>query len=174
MGILQALEDGGVLAVHREQLGAMLGSSFGDQMTAGDQAFLVGQGHIMPVFQSSQGCTQACNAHHCIEHNVRAFHFSQLHNALCTAQKFGCAGYTAQAGSQLVTGIRICNRHIGRVELFDLLEQQVHIGIRRQSIHLIALGTSHIQALGTDGTGGAQQSKFFSHFLFLVTSKTLW
>ena len=53
VGILQALENGGMLAVDRQQLYAMGSHGIRNQLAARDKAFFVGQRQIMPAFNGS-------------------------------------------------------------------------------------------------------------------------
>ena len=76
--VLQALEDGGVLAVHGQQLHAVLFHSLRDQMTAGNKALLVGQCQIVAAFDGAQAGTKACNAHHAVQHHIGAVQCGQL------------------------------------------------------------------------------------------------
>ena len=52
--ILQALEDGAVLTVHRQQVDTVFLDGIGHQMSAGDKALLVGQRQIMAALDSRQ------------------------------------------------------------------------------------------------------------------------
>ena len=164
--VLQALEDGRVLAVHGQQLHAVLCHRPGDQMAAGDKALLVGQGQIVAALNGSQAGTQARNAHHTVQHHVRAVQRGQLPQALRAGEQFGRTRPAGQRRVQPCGGVRVGHADVFRVEFLDLLQDLFHMAVGRQAEHLIPLCPDHIQALGADGAGGAQQRNFFRHGTF--------
>ena len=163
LGVLQALEDGRVLAVHRQQLDAMLFHRLGDQVPAGDKALLVGQGQVVAALDGGQGGPQSGNAHHAVQHHVRPLHGGQLPQALGAAQQQRRAGTAGQGGVQLLGGRRVGDADGAGMEFFDLRKQQVHMAVGRQAEYLKPLGPNHVQALGADGAGGPQQGDLLCH-----------
>ena len=168
MLILKTLEDGGVLAVHRQQMNAMLFDGVGDQVTAGDKAFLVGQGQVVAALNGSKGGRQARNAHHRVEHHIGAFHGGQFPQPLGAAKQPGRSGGSRQGGVQPVTGVRVDHGDVPGMELGNLLQQELHAGIGGKAKDFIAVHTGNVQALGPDGAGGAQQSDGFRHGFFHI------
>ena len=166
--ILQALEDGGVLAVHRQQLYPVLFHSLRDQMTAGDKAFLVGQRQVMAALDGAQAGTKTGNAHHAVQHHIRAVQRSQFLQPLRAGEQLGCICPAGQRGVQLCGGIRVGHADIFRVELLDLLQDLFHMAVGRKAVDLVPLGADDIQTLGTDGAGRTQQRYFFRHDSFLL------
>ena len=82
---LQALKDGGVLAVHRNDLRAVLFGGGHHQLTGTHQRFLVGKGDAPSKADGSQGGFQPHAAHHGGHHGVGFFH-------LCRRQQTFCSG----------------------------------------------------------------------------------
>ena len=119
--ILQALEDGGVLAVHGQQLDAVLCHRLCDQMAAGDKALLVGKGQIMAALNGGQAGTQTGDAHHTVQHHIRAVQRSQLLQPLRAGEQLGRICPACQRSVQLCGGVRVGHADVFRVELFDLL-----------------------------------------------------
>ena len=165
--ILQALEDGGVLAVHRKQLHAVLFHSLRDQMTAGDKALLVGQCQVVAALDGAQAGTKAGNAHHTVQHHVRAVQRCQLLQPLRAGEQLGRICPAGQRSVQLCGGVRVGHADVFRVELLDLLQDLFHMAVGRKAVHLVPLSADDIQTLGADGTGRTQQRNFFRHNSFL-------
>ena len=67
---LQALVDGAVLGVHRDDLGARGPAGPLHHRGAGDQRLLVGQGQPAPGFQRGQGHRQTGETDHPVDHHV--------------------------------------------------------------------------------------------------------
>ena len=165
--ILQALEDGRMFTVHRQQLYTMLCHGLCDQMAAGDKTLLVGKGQIMPAFDRAQAGTKACNAHHAVQHHIGAVQCGQLLEPFRPYQQPGRICTTGKLRIQPAGRIRVGHADIARMKLFDLLQDLVYMAVGRKAEHLIALCTDHIQTLGANGTGRTQQSDFFRHHIFL-------
>ena len=163
--VLQALEDGGVLAVHRQQLHAVLCHGPGHQMAARNKALLVGKGQIMAALNGGQAGTQTGDAHHTVQHHIGAVHGGQFLQALGAGQQPGGIGTARQSRVQPGGGIGVGHADIPGVELLDLLQDLFHMAVGGKAEHLIPLGTDDIQALGADGTGRTQQRDFFRHKL---------
>ena len=110
-----------MLAVHGQQLHAVLFHSLRDQMTAGNKAFLVGQCQIVAAFDGAQAGTKAGNAHHTVQHHIRAVQRSQLLQPLRAGEQLGRICPACQRSVQLCGGVRVGHADVFRVELFDLL-----------------------------------------------------
>ena len=156
-----------MLAVHRKQLYPVLFHSLRDQMTAGDKALLVGQRQVVAAFDGAQAGTKAGNAHHAVQHHIRAVQRCQLLQPLRAGKQLGRVCPACQRSVQLCGGIRVGHADIFGVELLDLLQDLFHMAMGRKAIDLVPLGADDIQTLGTDGTGRAQQRNFFRHNSFL-------
>ena len=156
-----------MLAVHRKQLYTVFFHSLRDQMTAGDKALLVGKGQIMPAFDRAQAGTKAGNAHHTVQHHIRAVQRSQFLQPLRAGKQLGRVCPACQRSVQLCGGIRVGHADVFGVELLDLLQDLFHMAVGRKAVDLVPLGADDIQTLGTDGTGRAQQCNFFRHDSFL-------
>ena len=148
--ILQALEDGAVLTVHRQQVNTVLFDGIGHQMAAGDKALLVGQRQIMAALDSRQRGIQTRNADNSVQHRACAVHGGQLTQTVRPLQQLGRARLPRQRGGQPVERGRVGDSHILRVKFSDLGQQLVYAGVGRQTEHLIAVHAADIKALGAD------------------------
>ena len=164
-GILQALENGRMLAVHRQKVHPLAADRIGDQMAAGDQAFLVGKGQVMPRLNGSQRSRKAGNSHNRVEYHSGAVHGSELTQPLGALEQLGCIRLPRQHGIQPGKGIRVHHCNIRRVELGNLFGQQIHAPVGRQTENAVTVHPGHIQALGADGAGGTQQCDGFDRIL---------
>ena len=154
-----------MLAVHRQQLHAVLCHGLGHQVAARNKALLVGKGQIVAALNGGQAGTQTGDAHHTVQHHIGAVHGGQLLQALGAGQQPGGVGTARQRRVQPGGGIGVGHADIPGVELLDLLQDLLHMAVGGKAEHLIPLGTDNIQALGADGTGRTQQRDFFKHKL---------
>ena len=161
--ILQALEDGRVLTVHGQQLDAVLRHGPSDKMAAGDKAFLVGEGQVMAALDGGKACAEARDAHHAVQHHVRAVHRGEGLQALGAGQEPGCIGAAGQRSRKLFGTGLTGHTDVFRVEFFYLLQNFIRLAVSRQAEHLIPLSADDIETLGADGAGRAQQRDFLSH-----------
>ena len=127
--ILQALEDGAVLTVHRQQVNTVFLDGIGHQMAAGDKALLVGQRQIMAALDSRQRGIQTRNADNSVQHRACAVHGGQLTQAVRPLQQLGRARLPRQRGGQPVERGRVGDSHILRVKFSDLGQQLVYAGV---------------------------------------------
>ena len=67
---LQALENGGMLAVHGHERGSMASDEARDQVSGHDKRLLVGQGYCLSSFDGLYGREEAAVAHHGGYHRV--------------------------------------------------------------------------------------------------------
>ena len=111
---LQALKDGGVLAVHRNDLRAVLFGGGHHQLTGTHQRFLVGKGDAPSKADGSQRRFQPHAAHHGGHHGVGFFHLSRHQ------QTFRSGAYLniriTQAAAQRICRIVIVKHRKARVE----------------------------------------------------------
>ena len=156
-----------MLAVHRKQLYSVLFHSLRDQMTAGDKALLVGKCQVVAALDSAQAGSKAGNAHHAVQHHIRAVQRSQLLQPLRAGEQLGRICPASQRSVQLCGSVRVGHADVFGVELLDLLQDLFHMAVGRKAVDLVPLGADDIQTLGTDGTGRAQQCNFFRHNSFL-------
>ena len=154
-GILQALENGAMLAVHGQQLDAVLFDGVGDKVATGDKALFVGKGQVMAALDRSQRSGQTGDADNSVQHDVGAIHGSQFTQTFGTLQQLGGIGLTSQRGGKFFVGSRVHHGHVPGVELMDLSQQFIHAGIGSQTEHGIPVHAGNVQALGADGAGRA-------------------
>ena len=152
-----------MLTVHRQQFDAVLCHSLSDKMAAGDKAFLVGEGEVMAALDGGKACAEASDAHHAVQHHVRAVHRGEGLQALRAGQELGCIGAASQRSRKLFGTGLTGHADVFRVEFFYLLQNFIRLAVGRQAEHLIPLSTDDVKALGADGAGGTQQRDFLSH-----------
>ncbi len=152
-----------MLTVHRQKLDVILPDGIRHEGTSGDKALLVGQRHIPPAFDGGQRRGKPGNAHHRVEHDVRAVHSCQFFKTFFASQKDRRARHAVQLPGGAVRRRVIHNSNAMRMKLLYLSQQQLHIGMRRQPKHAVFLRTDNIQALRTDRTCGAKDRDLFCH-----------
>ena len=119
--VLQALEDGRVLAVHRQQLDAVLRHRLRHEMSAGDEALFVSEGEVMAALDGGKAGAEARDAHHAVQHHVRAIHGGEGLQPLGAGQELGRIGAARQCSRELLCPGLAGHADILGVELFDLL-----------------------------------------------------
>ena len=126
----QALEDGRVLAVHRQDGHARRTRRGHDDRAGHHQRFLVGDGQGRPALDGRQRRGQARRAHHAREQNVRPAEANQLGHGLRAGQHLGQVPHFA---AEALGGLLVGNGHNRRTKLPRLLRQQPPIAPRRQA-----------------------------------------
>ena len=160
-GALQALEDGGVLTVHRQDTDAVLAGGLGDQLTAGDQGLLVGEGDGLPRLDGVHGGHESRNADDGIEDGIGLRVGGTFADAADAGEDFRSG--VRDADPEVCRGGLVEQRDLVRVELADLVFQRVHAGAGGQGADADALFAADVQALGADGTGGAEDAEVLCH-----------
>jgi len=82
LGCLQALEDGGMFAVHRQHFLIQPAGLFHYQFAAGDQGFFIGQQHLLAYVQRGPYGVEAGNAGDGTERGVRLYGFQRFYGAI--------------------------------------------------------------------------------------------
>ena len=141
----------------------MLRHGLSDKMAAGDKAFLVGEGEVMAALDGGKACAEARDAHHAVQHHVRAVHRGEGLQALGAGQEPGCIGAAGQRSRKLFGTGLTGHTDVFRVEFFYLLQNFIRLAVSRQAEHLIPLSADDIETLGADGAGRTQQRDFLSH-----------
>ena len=168
-GALQALEDGGVLGIRRQQARAGSLQLRQHHRAGGDQGFLVGQGQILAGADRRQGGQQAGAADDAGHHQIGAGPGGGGAEAIGAAQQFGQARRAGgrlqglQPLAQLGNAIGIGQGNgFGRVAA-DLLDQQIEVVAGRECHHPEAIGKllDDLQGLGADRAGGAEHGEGF-------------
>ena len=83
---LNALKNGGVLAVNGQQAHAVILYRVGYQVAAGNKGLLVGEGDVFFCFCCGYCRAQTYHANHRVEHHVRLRKHSRLYKALHAAR----------------------------------------------------------------------------------------
>ena len=78
---LQALENRGVLGIHRQNPHALLGRQGHDEVARGDQGLFICQGNVLPRLHSRHCGADSDHAHHSGDHNLGRASGGSLHKA---------------------------------------------------------------------------------------------
>ena len=155
-GCHEALEDGGVLRVHRQYHGLVGAHGVGDDLPCGHERFLVCQRHYLPCFQGGQSWPKAGEADHGAYHNIYIIAGHQRAKAVGAGENLDALGlqFCCKCGVFAL----VADYHRVGVELHGLPGQQLGIAPCREHHHLEHVGMLpyDIQGLGAYGTGGTE------------------
>ena len=150
---MQALKDGGVLAVHRQNIHTVGLGGIGHQVPTGYQRFFIRQRQGLFGLNGRQRGLQAHHTHYGVQYRIRAGIGSTFDQAVHTGQYLGAR--ICHPGAQIVCRNRIHHRHQIRAKLANLCLHQINATVSGQAHHPIAVHTANIQALCTDRAGRA-------------------
>jgi hypothetical protein len=156
-----------MLRVHRNQLAGFRRAL--DQLAAGDEGLLVRQRQQMAGFQRSQGRHQADRTGNAIEYDVGIRPGGDPRRRVVAGKEFGLVTAEACVRSRCLDRRRqVLPRTVGNPYgfcpgVYGLPGNQFQIAAAgRQGSHFETLrgAVDHVDALGSDGTGGPQQHYF--------------
>ena len=154
---LQALEDRRVFRVHRHDLRPGLSGPGHDQRAGTDQGLLVGQGDPLAGVDGGQGGGQTGDAHQGRDRRVCLGQPGGGQHPLLPGQHLDVR--VCQPGRQSSGSGGVRGRCQEGMEGTGLLFQQVDVVMGRQGQHPVAAGCGHLQGLGADGPGRAQNGQ---------------
>ena len=151
----EALEDGRVLAVDRQNRYPMAQSGGGDDAAGHHHGLLVGQSNSMAMLDGTEGGTQTRETHDGRQNKVDGGHLHEVGNGGLSCVYFDTVGLKGVA-DKLVFALVGNGYRIG-VELHSLLNEQVGIatGTKHFDDKAVAVMSDDIECLGADGTCGA-------------------
>ena len=160
---LQALEDGGMLAVHRHDLRAIAVGGGHHQLPGADQGLLVGKGDALALPDGGQGGLQPHHAHDGGEDGVGLGQRGRRQQPLLPREDLRLR--VRQADAELRR--RLFVRQNGQVgmKLPHLPLHPLHAGVGRQGCHAQPQLPDHVQGLAADGAGGTQYRNGIRHSL---------
>ena len=161
----QALEDGGMLRIHRHDLCPFLRRPGHDDVPGTDQGLLVGQGNALFPVDGGQGGLQAHRAGYGGDHAVRLLHGGGPDQALHAGAHLNVR--VGHGDFELLGGLLIVYRHEPGVQPPGLLLQQVDLPVGGESRHRHTDMLRHGNGLPADGAGAAQNGNGFYHTIFL-------
>ena len=126
---LQALENGGMFAVHRQDLRAVRLRRRHDQLAGTHQRFLVGQRNAFFLLDGLQRRAQTHAAHHGGDHRVGALQRGGLQQALLPCHH--ADGQVGKAQAQFTRRRCVRHHHKLRVKFTGLLLDQIHLPVGR-------------------------------------------
>ena len=160
----EALENGGMLGVHRNNFRPAFFRLGHHQLTGADQRLFVGQANALSCPNGSQGGLQADHAHNGGNDTIRPWNGRRCNQSILAPGDLGF--FTGQRRLQFLRRLPGCHYRQLRVELAALLCHQLHIGSSGQRCNLNLLEVfNDIQALPSNGTGTAQNAYTFHHFI---------
>ena len=166
----QALEDGGMLRIHRHDLRPLLRRPGHDDVPGADQGLLVGKGNALSLVDGGQGGLQAHRAGYGGDHAVRLLHGGGLNQPLHAGAHLDVrVGHGDPEG---LGGLFIVYRHELGVQPSGLLLQHIDLPIGGKGHHRHTDMLRHGDGLPADGAGTAQNGNGFYHtiFLFIYTN----
>ena len=162
-GAEQALEDGGVFGVDRQDGAAVFARGLRDDGAGGHEGLFVGEGHDLAGPEGGEGGPQAAEPDHGADDDVHAVHADQVAEAVDAGPDLGPAGLQ-DVCEGLVAGF-VADDDVGRVKLDGLLGEQVHAaaGGEEDDLEQVAVLADDVQRLGADGSGGSEDSYLSFH-----------
>ena len=153
---VQALEDGRMLAVHRQDLNPVGLGLAHDRLAGHHQDFLGGHGDVLAGPDGGQGGFQTGRAHDGNENNVRLRQRSQSDQGFRPREHFGGV---AQRRPDSLRLAGVMDRGQSRPMPAALFDEQVGIATGGQPHQLEAVGLvfHHFQGAGANRTGAAKQ-----------------
>ena len=149
---LEALEDGGVLRIHRHDLRPVCIRRVHHQLAGADQRLLIGQGDALLLPDGGQGGLQPHHTHHGGDHRVRLGADGGLQQGLRPAQNADVR--VRQAHRQVLCRRLVCQHRQPRAEFSRLGLQPLRVGIGGEGGHPQPQLLRHVQRLPPDGAGG--------------------
>ena len=156
----QALEDGVVLGVHRQDAGMGTGADLTQHVTGQHQRFLVGQADDLARQRGRQRPGQARRAHLRRKHGVRFGQGRQTGIAFAAHQDLGGVARGQQLAQARCRSL-VQHGQIRGTELLRLLGQGLDVARAGKAQHhaFTPPRTDGRQCVAADGTGGTQKDK---------------
>ena len=161
----QALEDGGMLRVHRQYHRAVLAHGPGDYASGGHKGLLVGERDYLARLEGGEGRPQTAEAHHGSYHDVHLRLPDELAEAVDSRPDLDAAGL--ERFGHLAVARLVADHHVGGVEFDRLADQQVDAAACGYEFDFEQVGMTahHVESLCPDRTGGAEYCySTFLHF----------
>ena len=150
----QALEDGGMLRIHRDDLRPLLRRPGHNDVPCADQGLLIGQGDALLGIDGGQGGLQAHRAGHGGDHAVRLLHGSSPDQPLNAGAHLNIR--VGHGDLELPGGLLIVYRHELGVQSPGLLLQHVDLPVGGEGHNGHADMLRHGNGLAADRAGAAQ------------------
>ena len=164
LGGEQALEDGRMLGIYREDGGVAGPGPLHHQGSGSYQGLLVGQGDDLARLDGRQGGAQAAESNHGSNDDIHPVGCGQA------ASRVDAAEYLAvrigQGVADLGIFVGIADDDVVDVKLARLFDQQVTAVVGGNEFHVetVRMLPDHIQGLAADGPGGTEDGNVsFSH-----------
>ena len=163
LGGKKALEDCGVLRVHRKYDSAVLPHSGGHYASGGDQGLFVRQGYNLAFFKCGKGGLESAESDHRPNYDVNPVRLHQGAEAVHPGPYLG-VGVLESLRNCRVAGL-LAYHYVGRIEAPCLLNQQVGASpcCKYFNFKQIRVLGNDIQRLGPYGTCGSEYRYFPFH-----------
>lgn len=148
----EALEDGRMFGVDRQDGHVVACSGIGDYLSGHNHGLLVGQGNGFVVFDGTEGGAEAGKTHNGGQHKVDGVHLHEVGNGVHASEDF----YIVRGKGilHLLVFVGVGNGHSVGVEFQGLLYKQV--GVATSAEHFdseeVAVAADDIESLGANGT----------------------
>ena len=158
--VIEALEDGGVLAVHGEDADAVLAGLVHHDLAGHDEDFLRGNGDVLARANGSECGLQAGGADDGDEDDVGLGHRGELQQAFVAGVDLDLG---AEGGPEFVRLRGVGERDGGGLILEGLGEEQLGVAARREAENAQAVGQviGDLEGAGADGAGAAEEDDVF-------------
>jgi len=157
---IQALKNGGMLAIHRQHAHPMDAGLVHDDFSGHHQDFLGGHGNVLARPDGRERRLQSRRAHNGDQHNIGGGQGGQFQQAFRARMNLHIA---AQRRLQFTRFRRIADRDDFRPVPPRLFQQQGGVITRRQAHQPDLIGQifRHFYRAGADGTGAAKENDVF-------------
>ena len=151
-----ALEDGRVLTVDRQDGHTMLLSQLADEFACHDQRLFVGQTDFLTGFDGVDRRREARESDHRREYHVDGFGLDNLVDSFAAGIDLN-VGQVVQCFAEWLVVLFVGNHHGCRLEASGLFGQQFPTAVGRQCIDLeaVAVLVDDVECLCADGAGRA-------------------
>ena len=166
---LQALKNGGMLAVDGNDIRAIFAGRRHHQLSGAHKSFLVGQRNAPTQTDGGQRWLQPHAAHHGGDHGVRLCRLRGSQQTIWPGQHLDIRA--VQAAAQLGSRALVIKHGKARAKFPRLRFQQIHAVMRRQRGHMQLQFPGHGQRLPADGPRTSQQGDDFCHARSLNTGR---
>ena len=165
----EALKNGRVLGIHGNNFRVILFRLRHDQLSGADQGLLIGKADALARPDGGKGRLQPYHAHHGGDDAVRFRQRGRFQQTLLPPVYPD--GKVFNPGLQLFCCFLRSHDRKGRPESAALLGHSLHTGSRGKRRHpQSGQAADNIQALPSDGAGGAENTDTFDHIRLLTSS----
>ena len=149
---LQALENGGMLGVHRKDLHAVLAGLRHDDGSRGDERLFIGKGDVFTGPDGGQRGPEPAEAHHRGDDDVHALSCHQVAGGIDAGVHF--RGVPDEGVPHRIVFRHVTDDRVRNGKLVGLFRKERGVASRRDDFHLepVRMLPDHVQRLAADGS----------------------